>query len=214
MATLLGLYNGALRNIGERRLTSVSEARESRRELDDAYTGLVNYVLSRGYWKFALRTTKVSHTPSVAPAFGYTKAYEKPVDLVRISKICQDEFLNIPLLQVSEEATYWFGPLDDVYVQYVSNDIAYGGDLSKWPETFTLYVESYLTTQVAPRLKPDMDLDRTIAHTKRLLAEAQSVDAMAGPTEFAPPGAWGAARGGRPTNGGRRDRGSRGQLIG
>lgn len=214
MATLLGLYNGALSIIGERRLASVSEARESRRELDEAYTGLVNYVLSKGYWRFAMRTTKISYSPSITPAFGYVRAYEKPVDMVRISKICQDEFLNTPLLQVQEDGSYWFGPTDDVYVQYVSNDVAYGGDLSRWPETFNKYVEAYLAYDIGPRLKPEINSAALLALAKTLLAEAQAVDAMAGPTEFAPVGVWSSARrrGGFP--GGRRDRGGRGQLIG
>ena len=214
MATLLGLYNGALRNIGERRLANLAESRESRRELDDAYTGLVNYVLSRGYWKFAMRTTKISYSPSITPPFGYQRAYEKPVDLVRISKICQDEFLNTPLLQVQEDGVYWFGPVDDVYVQYVSNDASYGGDLSRWPETFNKYAEAYLATEVGPRLKPEINVAALTAAAKALLAEAQAVDAMAGPTEFPPAGLWTSARGKGYVSGGRRDRGGRGQLIG
>lgn len=211
MATLLGLYNGALSYIGERRLASVAEARESRRELDEAYTGLVNYVLARGYWRFAMRTTKISYSPSIVPAFGHTRAYEKPVDLVRISKICQDEFLNTPLLHVQEDGNYWFGSDDDIYIQYVSNDAAYGGDLSRWPETFNKYAEAYLASEVAPRLKPEANSTALLATAKMLLAEAQTVDAMAGPTEFAPTGLWSSARGGW---GSRRDRGNRGRLIG
>lgn len=214
MATLLSLYNGALSNIGERRLANVSESREARRELDEAYTGLVNYVLAKGYWRFAMRTTKITYSPSIAPAFGYVRAYEKPADLVRISKICQDEFLNTPSLQFQEDGNYWFGPTDDIYIQYVSNDAAYGGDLSRWPETFSKYVEAYLAAEVGPRLKPDSNVAALTAAAKTLLAEAQAVDAMAGPTEFAPTGLWSSARGGRGFPGGRRDRGGRGQLIG
>lgn len=214
MATLLGLYNGALSIIGERRLATVSENRESRRELDEAYTGLVNYVLAKGYWRFAMRTTKISYSPSITPSFGHVRAYEKPTDMVRISKICQDEFLNTPLLQFQEDGSYWFGPVDDVYVQYVSNDAAYGGDLSRWPETFNKYAEAYLAVEVGPRLKPEANVAALAAAAKTLLAEAQTTDAMAGPTEFAPGGLWTSARGGGGFYGGRRDRGGRGQLIG
>lgn len=214
MATQLELYNDALRLIGERKLSSLTEAREPRRVLDDAYTGAVKYCLEKGYWKFAARTTKLLYSPSVNPSFGYLKAYEKPTDCVKLVKICQDEFFGIPLLEYSEEGNFWYGHNDDVYVQYISNHITYGADLSLWTETFSRYVGLYLAVEVAPRLVPAADIGRLMGDRERALSDAQAKDAMQGPTMFMPSGLWGSARGGRGGHGGRRDRGNRGSLIG
>lgn len=219
MTTKLLLYNNALGHIGERMLANLTEAREPRRRLDAVYDNALLYVLEQGWWKFAQRTIKLPFSASVTPAFGYERAYEKPIDYVRAYKIAQDEFLNIPLIEYSDEGGYWYGHDDDIYVTYISKDAAYGLDLSKWPPAFTLYVELYLALRIAPRLTPPEDVGRAGNNNlermcRTALADAQAKDAIAGPVQFHPEGLWTSSRGGRPNTGGRRDRGGRGRLIG
>lgn len=213
-ATQLSLYNGALRELGERKLASLSENVEGRRALDDVWTAAFKFCLEQGQWKFAQRTSKMDYDPSYTPPFGYTRQFVRPADCVRLTMVCSDEFFNTPLLSYAEEAGFWFANLDSIYVSYVSNDSAYGGSIALWPETYVTYVEFYLAVKIAKRLGMsgnDIEVLKKEAHKK--LVDARSKDAMESPTKFPPQGAWVGSRSGR-FNSGRRDGGNRSGLIG
>lgn len=219
MATKLGLYNGALFLIGERRLSALTDNVEARRMMDDVYDKLRLLALEAGFWKFALRTSKLSYSDSVTLDFGYRRAYEKPDDLLRVHKLCQDELLQIPLIDFSEDGDFWVGHNDDIYISYVSDGEEYGLDLSKWPPSFANYFEHLLAHKIVNRLTPPADVGKQGNNNlerqlKTALSDALAKDAVQGPPQFYPNGTWTSARNGQFGNGGRRDRGSRGQLIG
>lgn len=210
----LALYNEALvEYIGERELASLSENREPRRVLDSIWAnGAVKYCLEQGHWNFAQRVTSLTYTPAITSSFGYNRAFEKPTDIVKLSKFCSDEFLNDPLLSYTEEAGYWFTNQDTVYLSYVSDDALYGLDFALWPESFKRYVASYLALRAVGRLTQSATSKADLIKiSNKLLTDARSKDAMQGATQFLPPGNWANARAG----GGRgHERGNRGQLIG
>lgn len=213
MATKLSVYNNALLALGERKLSSLSENREARRALDDVWDGEgVIACLERGLWNFAIRTVELTYTPDLTASFGYRWAFDKPTDFVRLAGLCSDEFFKVPLLEYRDEAGYWFADLEVIYVSYVSKDTNYGLDLSRWPVTFTRYVESLFASRVCLRLTGDkqkkLEMD---ADVKRYLDEAKAVDAMDNPTQMLPAGSWLRARAGRRS---RLDRGNRSSLIG
>ena len=214
MTTQLSLFNGALREIGERRLASLSENTSTRHDLDGVWDeGAVKHCLEQGHWKFAQRTAKLEYAPGFTPSFGYQRQFEKPTDFVKLSKMCSDEYLNQPLLQYADEGGFWFADLDEIYVSYVSNDASYGSDMSLWPQTFVLYVECYLASRIAYRITTSKEAAAdAMKAANKALVDARSKDAMAGPATFLPAGSWNNAR----TSGGRsrRDRGNRSRLIG
>ena len=213
MADQLSLYNNALLEVGERALSSLSDNTETRRLLDRAWTDAVDMCLSAGLWRFATRTAQQAPSTSVEPDFGYRLAYEHPGDMVRTKGMFVDEYCLVPLLAYRSERNYWFTDAEPIYVSYVSNDNAYGGDMGSWPVEFARYVEAYLASRIITRLTQDREQWNLVYQlTKRRLTEAASSDAMEGPTQFLPPGTWVEARYGRST--GRRDRGSRSRLIG
>jgi len=195
MATKLGLYNDALRHLGERKLATLTEQREPRRVLDDAYTSAVNYCLEQGFWKFAQRTKHVFPDTSVAITFGYPYAFAKPVDNVKLFRICADEFFKDPLLDYGEEGPYWFSHLNELYISYISNDPIYGNDLTRWPETFTRYVGYYLASEVADRIAPSVDISKIVSLLEQAKNNAMAKDALQGPVEFLPQGSWTLSRG-------------------
>ncbi len=212
MASQLGLYNAALLFLGERKLASLGEDREPRRALDEVWNGgFLNRVLEAGQWKFASRTIKLVPCAGITPAFGYKYPFEKPADYVRIMAISLDEHMALPVNQYQDEGNFWYLDYDVIYVTYISNAISVGGDLARWPPAFTQYVEVLLASRVARRLTGNEQLWKdAVALAARYLTAAESIDAMAGPARFLPPGAWIQARGGN----GRRDNGNRGRLIG
>lgn len=216
MTTKLTLFNGALRELGERRLASLTENTATRRELDGVWDeGAVDHCLEQGHWKFAQRTAKLTYASTFTPSFGYNRQFEKPTDYVKLSKMCTDEFLNQPLLQYADEAGFWFAEEDEIYVSYVSNHASFGGDMTLWPQTFVLYFELYLATRIARRITQSATAaDELNKDMRKKLVDARSKDAMAGPTTFPPTGSWNNSRNYGSSGSTRRDRGSRSRLIG
>jgi len=212
MTTRLQLYTDALRVCGERRLASLTEAREPRRLLDDAWdAGAIDYCLEQGLWNFATRAVKLAYSPSVTPDFGYARAFARPSDFIRTAAMSADEYFSVPLRAYEDTGGYWFADLDEIYVKYISNDAAYGADLSLWPETFSRWVGHYLASEIGPKLTAAQSrMEKMERDARRALVDARSKDAIADPTRFPPSGSWVGARRGR----GFGDRGGRGGLIG
>ena len=210
MTTQLALYNGALRLLKERKLSSLSENREPRRVLDDEWLGAVSFCLEQGLWKFAKRTSKITYNPDYTRQFGYHYQFIQPDDFIRLASMTSDEYQNVPLNQYTDEAGSWYADLQEIFVSYTSNSAEYGNDLSKWPETFCRYVELYLAVQVGPRITGEDD--KLQKRMEKALIMAKSKDAMKDPTKFLPQGNWTLSR----TQGvyNRRDGGNRGTLLG
>ena len=197
MTDKLGLFNGALRLLGERKLASLVEAREPRRVLDDIWDeGAVKYCLSQGLWNFASRSGQYTYSPSYTPEFGLAFAFEKPEDWVRTSAVCSDEYFKVPLLNYSDEGGLWFADIDTLYIRYVSNDASFGGDLALWPLNFAKYVQSYLAFEAAPKISGSAskvaDIEKAMRHR---LTQARSSDAMDEPTKFPARSSWLLSRG-------------------
>jgi len=195
-ATRLSLYNGALRLCGERLLASLTEAREPRRMLDSAWNdNFVNGVLEDGQWGFACRSAMYDYSPSVTPTFGYRRAFNKPTDFVRTMAVCADEYFKVPLTEYSDERGFWYAEPDTIYIKYVSNDAAYGADMSLWPQSFVDYVEAKLATRIIMPLKQNKQArDDMFAIAEQLLTKANSQNSMADPAKFPPQGSWVRAR--------------------
>lgn len=196
--TKLGLFNGALRLCKERKLSSLTESREPRRLLDDAYgdgstTGAVTACLQMGQWTFAMRAAQLSYSPSIEPDFGYRRAFDQPTDLIRVSALCGDEYFTSPLTQYADERGYWYADLDTIYVRYVSSHASYGADLANWPESFAKLVEGYLAFEICGSLT-GADPDFVTKVYKQRKKDALSLDAMNKPAGFAPMGSWASAR--------------------
>lgn len=212
MPTQLTLYNAALRLLGERSLAAIDEDRKPRHLLDDVWNAdLIDFVLEQGQWNFAMRAVQLTPSTTSIPAFGHVHAYDKPNDWIRTSGVCEDEFFKVPLLEYLEETGFWFAEIDPIYVRYISNSASYGSDLTRWPSTFTKYVEAYLASEIAYAItQSDAKLKVALALAQRRLIDARSKDAMNEATAFPPPGKWNKSRATRSTN----DRGKRSRLIG
>ena len=97
----LSIYNGALLFIGERQLATLTDNVESRRLLDGAWDrDGIETVLEQGQWNFAMRTSKFEYSPSITPAFGHTRAFEKPSDFVRVCAMCSGRIFYDPASSV------------------------------------------------------------------------------------------------------------------
>lgn len=197
MPSKLSLYNGALAVLGEEKLASVTENRAPRRALDTVYDGDgIKTCLELGQWKFAMRTVQLTYSPSVDPDFGLQYAFDKPDDFVRTAGVCSDEFFLSPLggNDYVDEAEYWFANIDTLYVRYVSDDAAYGMNLSRWPQNFVRYVENYFASRTCKIITGAEFTDKQMREMDRVLTQAQATDALAEGTKPIPHGSWTNAR--------------------
>lgn len=218
MATRLQIYNNALLICKQRFLSSLTENIEPRRLLDQVWdSGGVRYCLEQGQWQFAMRTQMLDADPDIDTQFGFANAFDKPDDWVLTSAVCSDERFNTPLIRYNDETAYWFADITPIYVKFVSDDDAFGNDLSRWPNTFQSYVETYFASQIVGKLSSDAALAESIMKPRTgqldtALLKARSRAAMTQATQFAAPGTWVVSRMGR--RGYRNDRGNPGSLIG
>lgn len=194
--TKLQLYKGALVELGERTISSLTEDRKSRRTLDVVWdNGFVDEVLQKGQWNFAARSALIDYDTSVDPPFGYSRAFAKPDDWIRTLALSAEEYFIDPLRNYEDEAGYWYAEEDELYVKWVSNDANYGGDLSSWPVNFSRFVEVYLASRVSTALSQNKGLTRDlIGFSDRLLIRAKSTDAMDEAAKTMPRGTWSRSR--------------------
>lgn len=150
MADKLGLYNGALRLVKERRLAALTDDIPARYHLDDVYTDALAHVLEMGQWAHASASETVTGTASANR--GYSYRFEKPSGYVRLISISASSSYYPPLEAFAEDNTYWFSNSSTIYITYVSSGATYGGDLTKWPQTYAKVVEAYLANEIAPHL--------------------------------------------------------------
>ena len=220
MTTRLQLYRGALRLCGAASISALTDETEGRRLLDEVWDDAgVDAVLEAGLWNFAIRTVQLDYDPAVDPAFGYTRAFEKPSDWVRTAGVWSDENLEAALVNYHDETTFLFADLDTIYAQYVSNHASFGNDLSTWPRSFADYAEAYFAGKIVHRLTSDKErIDYLLHHrtglVDRLLKNARSKDAQRDAAKPMPSGSWARARGRVGRGGPMGDGGTSGSLTG
>ena len=200
-ADRLEIYNGALLICGARKLASLSVNEEPRHLLDDVWLGGrgVRYCLEQAQWHFAMRASEFDYNPSITPAFGLSRAFTKPTDWVNTSGVFQDGYMRSPLLNYADETGYWFADRDVIYVRYVSDDVLYGLDYSKWPESFTEYVKAYFASKIIRKMPGGAEKVIDICDDRKgvlakALVNAKNRAAMALPATFPSRGTWARAR--------------------
>lgn len=190
MTTKLSLYNAAIRKLGHERLASLAEASTARYALDDAYDESLSFCLEQGFWNFAMRAVQADSSTSVVPTFGYTHAFTKPDDFIRLYQMSAEDTFRTPLQDFVDEPNFWYANPDPLFVKYVSSDAAYGHDLSIWPATFAEYVALRLATETCKKITGSFPSEDMVRALKRARADALSKDAMNEPPGRMPEGTW------------------------
>lgn len=191
--TQLQLYNKALRHIGERKLASLTESRESRRYLDDEYNDTVLLCLRRGNWNWATRAIEIDSNSAIEPAFGYQSGFPKPSDWLRTTVVSTSETFDPPLRNYQDQNGYWLANADTLYVRYISSTI--GFNLGIWPVDFAEYVGAALARTIVSRVTQNDALgDRVEMREEKYWKRAQANDAMDQPPAPWPLGTWTTSR--------------------
>lgn len=211
MATKQQIFTGALYELGDRKVLT-TESVEARRALDDVYDEVLAECLEAGSWNFAMETVQLAADTGVTPNFGYAEVFAKPTDWVKTIGISGDEYFAYPLLQYLDDSNYWSADITPIFVRYVSDDTGLGLDLTRWPTSFTRYVELELAVRVCMRLTNDKQLKEQLKMERdKARRRALNKDALDEPNpKFKPPGSWTQSR----QSVTRGDRGSRSNLTG
>ena len=170
-----------------------------RRLIDESYDASVEYMLGQGLWNFAARTVAIESEIDVEPSFGFTYAFEKPTDYIRIVAIGDNGSLWPPLNDYLDEGNYWHANVDPLYIQYISDDASYGLNTGLWPQTFKKALEAYIALQIAPDPHANVSgtkLQMLQAHYKDMIRDARAKDAMNQGNQRPPPGRLAIARAG------------------
>lgn len=195
----LRLYNEALRELGQPRLTSLSEPGKTRETLDDIWQPATHdfaiECLAEGTWNFAMRSVYALQAADVEPVFGFDYAYEKPDDFVRLDGIYDSPWAEDPLKHddFRDENGYWFTCAPEVWISFVSSDADYGLDASRWPTPFRRYVATLLAARSC-RTITGQDADRLDVRAEVAKRNAQSADGMNEGARFLRKGNWAKAR--------------------
>lgn len=199
MATsALGIYNKALRYIGERRLASLVETREPRYALDDEFPDTVLYALEDGYWTFATRAAEVYAETSLTPFFGFAFAFAKPADWLRTYQVSLSPFFDMLLNDYKDESGFWYAQFNPIFVKFISNDPTYGLNVGLWPQAFSEYVAGLLASRISYRLTQKRDLSQDLMKVvAKLRDDALAKDAMNNGPDSRPIGSWVRSRRGR-----------------
>lgn len=194
MATQLSVYNGALAELKEPGLVTLSDSRSARRELDRHWDAALEHMIEQGLWKFAKREVLLSPLADDVVGFGYNYSFTRPTDYVRIIAISANERFE-PTLEEFEEYSdesgdYFRAYTSAIYLKYVSNDDDWGKKESKWTPAFVRALEFELALRAGPkisRLMRDDKLDLK-KDARRALMDAQTKDAFNQPAKRLPVG--------------------------
>jgi hypothetical protein len=193
VASQLSIYQGALNTyLGQRTIASLTVNEQSRYLLDTVWNdNFVQNCLECGEWEFAIRSVQQTFDANITPSFGLTYAFDKPSDWRRTVAMCVDPRFELPLDSYVDEAGYWYADLQTLYIRYVSDDPAYGLDMSKWPESFVDWMKCRLANRIAKALtNATVDIDALRKMEEKLMIEARTRCAMTGPTQKPAPGTW------------------------
>lgn len=211
MATKLGVFNGALNDLKTRALEDTGENTEAGRVLNRLWADVLLDCLSAGSWNHGIEDVELTgDTGLISDRVGYTYGFSKPPGWVRTFAVSEDEYFRAPHTDYVDEGGILKADNTPIYMRYV--DTGPGLDLSKWPRSFTRYVELELADRVGGRLtQASSDMERIADRRDKARLRALNHDAMNDvQPKFPPLGSWTLARGGQHY----RDRGSRNRLTG
>lgn len=144
MATQLGIYNAALRHLGQRKLSATTDDVEARYVLDDEYSSALLYCLRQGIWNFALEENSIASASATGSSVAYGNRFAKPADWVRTRDVSSSSTFDPPLTDFVDMAGYWYASssIATLYVRFVSSTP--GILVANFPSDYAEYVSAYL----------------------------------------------------------------------
>ncbi len=156
--TQLQIYKRAILLCRQTPITALTDTVESRRLCDVHYDDTLQCIMEGGFWTCALRTIEMTLDTAVDAAFGFDYAHTMPTDFVRWQMVSAYDALTDQLDEMDGgkafriEGGYLWATTTPVYMRYVSNDAAYGLDLTKWSERMAEAASLELAARICAKL--------------------------------------------------------------
>lgn len=191
MVTKLQVYNLALIQMKASTVVA-NEANEATRTMDAWWDTVVKGALEAGFFKFAMRSCKITYDPVIVPTFGLTKAFNKPDDWVKTYDMSLSEYFDPPHNNWIEENNLFFSDADPLYLRYVSNSTGYGLNLDAWTARFVKAVASELAFRASPKAVGTSDAfnDKLMKQAMMDMSSAKTFEAMRDPPKRLAEGRW------------------------
>lgn len=185
MASVTGICNLALRNLGATRITDIADGSKNANVLSDVYEETRDNLLRAHLWNFATKRVELARS-ATAPAFGFSYAYALPSDWIRTAGV-HDNDGGIGTIVHREEGLFINADAEDVYISYVARIV----DPNAMTADFRQALAAELSRVCAIPVSDSGTLqDRMAALADRLLLRARSTDALAGTPGTRPHGSW------------------------
>jgi len=160
--TKLALYNNALITLGQRVLSSESEAREPRYVLDAIWNmGAVDYCLELVKPRFATRTSKLTSS-TASSQHDLDNVYSLPSDYIATVGVYSDAELTQEITRFIVEGSTLACDYATVYLRHVYSGASY----ATWPASFAQVVSAYLASRAAVKIDPTKLEAATVTFTE------------------------------------------------
>lgn len=171
----IGVYDAALRFLGEPDLANITDTVESRYVLDNAYDDAINFMLRQAAWRFALATETVTGaTSSLIP--GYDHSFTKPTKWMWTHAIFVLVGADERPIDFREQGAKWYANLSSLTCRYISTD---GQALATWTEQFAKAMAAYLAFLCCDKITGDPDRTKQVHSVfQELLQAAINQDAI------------------------------------
>lgn len=147
----LTLYNNALLLLGQRKLSSLTEDRAPRYDLDLVWDlGAADYCLEIVKPVFSRLTDKLT-TSTTSTEHDLDNVFTLPSDFVTVVGVYSDAVLDQPVSRYIIEDDTLACNHETIYLRYVSN----GRALANWSASFARVVAAYLARETTISIQPD-----------------------------------------------------------
>jgi hypothetical protein len=151
-ASKLNLYNKALMNAGQRKLSTETDAIEGRYKLDTIWDlGAVEYCLdiAKPFWSTVVVRL---NSPSSPTDKGFSFSHPLPAAYLTIEGVYSDANLDQPISRYIIEGREILTDHSDIYLRYISN--THVTSFTSWTPNFAQLVSDYLAMELASSITP------------------------------------------------------------
>jgi len=181
MSTQVQIVNLGLRNIGVKRITTMTDNVESARVMNDLYEPLRDEMLSIHPWNFAIEYSDTLAENADAPNFDYDYSYALPADCLRVITLEDesDEFKQV--------GNNLFTDTEDPKIKYIKKVTT----TSEFSSPFVTAFAARLAAEAAYTLTTSKTLEeKKLEQYKAKLAQAKVADAQEGSLEKIEESSW------------------------
>lgn len=185
MASVTGICNVALRNLGANRITDLTDGSKNANVLSDIYDETRDHLLRSHPWNFATKRANLSRS-ATAPAFGFAYLYALPADWLRTVTV-HDNSDGIGTMVHREEGLFIATDAEAVYISYVARITDPNAMTADFREALSLELAR---VAAVPITDSGTLQDRMAVAAEKALLRARSTDALTGTPGTRPHGSW------------------------